>query len=49
MNAGKIFYRVVADWTPVVGDGDGVGTSVLENFWEAIPGMWIIMGMEYLI
>ena len=26
MNAGKIFYRMAADWTPVVGDwtGDGI-------------------------
>jgi hypothetical protein len=40
---------MAADWTTVVGDGYVDGTSVLENSWETIPGMWIIMGMEYLI
>jgi hypothetical protein len=49
MNTGKIYYRMAADWTTVVGDGYVDGTSVLENSWETIPGMWIIMGMEYLI
>ena len=45
----RIFYRIAADGTPVVGDGDVDGTSVLENSWETIPSMWIIMEMEYLI
>ena len=34
----RIFYRMAADWTLVVGDGDIDGTSVLENSCETIPG-----------
>ena len=27
MNTGKIFYRMVADWTPVMGDWNGDGKT----------------------
>jgi len=32
MNAGKIFYQMAADWTLVVGDWNGDGTTEIGIF-----------------